>query len=95
MTTLISSYDYDLPDDSIASSPLDQRSDSKLLHYNLKELRYEDQKFSKLIDILNKDDLLIMNNTKVIPARIHLHKDSGGKIEILFFILFLFYLILF
>tara|TARA_B110000444_G_scaffold119826_1_gene112626 strand:- start:992 stop:2023 length:1032 start_codon:yes stop_codon:yes gene_type:complete len=84
MTTLISSYDYDLPDDSIASSPLDQRSDSKLLHYNLKELQYEDQKFSKLIDILKKDDLLIMNNTKVIPARIHLHKDSGGKIEILF-----------
>lgn len=84
MTTLISSYNYDLPDDSIASSPLDQRSDSKLLHYNLRESHYEDQKFSKLIDILNKGDLLIMNNTKVIPARIHLHKDSGGKIEILF-----------
>ncbi len=84
MTTLISSYDYDLPDDLIASSPLDERSDSRLLHYNLKESHYDDQKFPKLLDILDKGDLLIMNNTKVIPARINLYKDSGGKIEILF-----------
>ena len=84
MTTLISSYDYQLPIDSIAANPLDQRSDSKLLHYNLKQSSYSDQKFSKLLDILKKGDLLVMNNTRVIPARINLNKDSGGRIEILF-----------
>ena len=84
MTTLISSYDYQLPSDLIAANPLDQRSDSKLLHYNLKQSSYSGQKFSKLLDILKPGDLLIMNNTRVIPARINLNKDSGGRIEILF-----------
>lgn len=84
MTTLISSYDYKLPLDSIAANPLDQRSDSKLLHYNLKQSSYSDQKFSNLLNILKAGDLLIMNNTRVIPARINLHKDTGGRIEILF-----------
>ncbi|MDG2159302.1 MAG: tRNA preQ1(34) S-adenosylmethionine ribosyltransferase-isomerase QueA [Gammaproteobacteria bacterium] len=84
MNTLISSYDYNLPENLIAKSPLEQRSDSKLLHYNLNKSYYSNQRFSNLLDILNEGDLLIMNNTKVIPARINLHKESGGKIEILF-----------
>ena len=80
----IDKKDLEIPTDSIAANPLDHRSDSKLLHYNLKKSSYTDQKFSKLLNILKKGDLLIMNNTRVIPARINLNKDSGGRIEILF-----------
>ena len=76
MNTLISSYDYNLPENLIAKSPLEQRSDSKLLHYNLNKSYYSNQRFSNLLDILNEGDLLIMNNTKVIPARMYLKKET-------------------
>ena len=83
-TTSISSFDYNLPNSLIASSPLDKRADSRMLHYNLKGKKYNDYKFSELLELLNAGDLLILNNTKVIPARIYMQKQTGGKIEILF-----------
>ena len=83
-TTSISLFHYDLPSSLIASSPLDQRANSRMLHYNLKGNIYNDYKFNALLELLNAGDLLVMNNTKVIPARIYMQKETGGNIEILF-----------
>ena len=80
----LSEFNYNLPTDRIASKPLDIRSESKLMNYKLINGTHSDNKFSDIFKILKKGDLLIMNNTKVIPARMHLNKETGGKIEILF-----------
>lgn len=80
----LTEFNYNLPTDRIASKPLDIRSESKLMNYKLINGTHSDDKFSDIFKILKKGDLLIMNNTKVIPARMYLKKETGGKIEILF-----------
>jgi len=82
--TSINSYYYKLPKEQIAERPLDRRDDSKLLHLDLKNNSRYEKHFSDLLDILNPGDLLILNNTRVIPARINAVKETGGKIELLF-----------
>lgn len=82
--TSINLYDYNLPKELIASEPLDQREQSKLLHLAHNSMQAYERKFYDLLEVLNPGDLLILNNTRVIPARINMHKDTGGKIEILF-----------
>jgi len=82
--TSIHLYDYNLPKEQIASEPLDQREHSKLLHLTQNSSRLYERKFYDLLEVLNPGDLLILNNTRVIPARIYMQKDTGGKIEILF-----------
>ena len=82
--TSIDLYNYNLPKEQIASEPLDHREQSKLLHLTYNDLQTYERKFYDLLDILNPGDLLILNNTRVIPARINMHKATGGKIEILF-----------
>lgn len=82
--TSINLYDYNLPKKLIASEPLDQREQSKLLHLAHNRMQTYERKFYDLLDMLNPGDLLILNNTRVIPARINMQKDTGGKIEILF-----------
>ena len=82
--TSIDLYDYNLPKEQIASEPLDHREQSKLLHLTYSDLQTYERKFYDLLDVLNPGDLLILNNTRVIPARINMHKETGGKIEILF-----------
>ena len=74
-------FDFDLPDELIAQYPLEQRSASRLLH--LSGTNLIDRQFSEFPDLLLPDDLLVFNNTKVIPARLHGMKDTGGKIEVL------------
>ena len=76
----IQDYDYPLPDEKIALFPLSNRDDSKLLVYKLGKTNH--QIFKELPDFLPENGLLIFNNTKVIPARINLTKDSGTKIEV-------------
>lgn len=77
-------YNYDLPDELIAQSPLKDRSSSRLLILNRKNHKYEDAKFTDIIDHLNSGDALVINDTKVIPARlIGFKEDTGAKIEIL------------
>ena len=76
----IKDYDYPLPDEKIALFPLSNRDESKLLVYKSGEINH--QIFKNLSDFLPKNGLLIFNNTKVIPARINLTKDSGPKIEV-------------
>jgi len=82
--TSISLYDYNLPSYLIAKEPIDNRSNSKLLHFHTHKESLIDTKFFSLTEILNAGDLLILNNTKVIPARLYLTKETGGRVEILF-----------
>lgn len=77
-----SDFNIDIPIESIAQTPLKDRSSSKLLH--LKGDVIDDQNFSDIPQLLKKHDLLILNNTKVLPARLFGNKVSGGKVEIFF-----------
>ena len=75
-----SDFDYYLPEELIANYPLDSRSSSRLLiHCDKVEHKY----FSNIVDYLSSGDLLVVNNTSVIPARIFGTKESGGAVEIM------------
>lgn len=75
---------YDLPDELIAQCPLKKRDDSRLMVLNRKNNTVEDRHFSDITDYLHPGDLLVMNNTKVLPGRLYGHReDTGGKVEIL------------
>lgn len=74
-------FDFHLPEELIAQYPLEQRTASRLLHVSGNSIA--DRQFVDLPELLSPDDLLIFNNTKVIPARLHGTKETGGKIEVL------------
>ena len=74
---------YDLPQHLIAQYPAKHRTDSRLLHINTKQASFEDRQFTDFPDLLNPNDVLVFNNTRVIPARLFGHKATGGKVEIL------------
>lgn len=76
----INDYNYPLPDERIAKFPLERRSDSKLLIYRNGEI--EQQHFSSLGEVLPEGAMLVFNNTKVIRARMIMHKESGARIEV-------------
>ncbi|MFI3319964.1 MAG: S-adenosylmethionine:tRNA ribosyltransferase-isomerase [Rikenellaceae bacterium] len=76
----INSFDYPLPDERIAKFPLENRSDSKLLHYHNGVI--EERRFADIGKYIPEGGLLVFNNTKVIRARIIMHKPSGARIEI-------------
>lgn len=80
---LLSDYSYDLPPDKIAQTPCKNRSESKLLHIKRDSGMLTHLQFKNLTDLLRKDDLLVINNTRVIPARLFGTKASGGRVEIL------------
>jgi len=75
-----SDFNYHLPDELIAHYPLESRSDSRLLVY---ENEIEHKSFTDILDYFNSGDLLVLNNTSVIPARIFGKKDTGGEVEVL------------
>jgi len=76
-------FHYNLPEDLIAQHPCEVRSQSRLLHYSRDDKRIEHLRFDDIIDLLRPEDLLVFNNTRVIPARIYGTKETGGKVEIL------------
>jgi S-adenosylmethionine:tRNA ribosyltransferase-isomerase len=76
----LSDYTYDLPDERIAKFPLSKRDESKLLIYQ--EGKISHSIFKNITDYLPKNSLLVFNNTKVIPARIHFQKPTGAIIQI-------------
>ena len=80
----IEDYNFELPANLIATYPRANRSDSKLLHYNNGVDKCEHKVFSDLCDFVDCGDVIVLNDTKVIPARMNLKKSSGGGIEILF-----------
>ncbi len=77
-------YNYDLPEELIAQTPLKDRSSSRLLILNRETKTYKDSVFTDIIEHINPGDALVINDTKVIPARlIGLKEDTGARIEIL------------
>ena len=77
-------FDYFLPEELIAQTPLAKRDNSRLLVLDKKDGAYQDKHFFDIIDYLDKGDVLVRNNTKVIPARIFgIKKDTGAHVEVL------------
>lgn len=76
-------FDYYLPEELIAQTPVYPRDSSRLLYYNRQTGKTEHKIFSDLVDILQEGDLLVRNNTRVLPARIFSFTENGGKVEIL------------
>jgi len=76
-------FQYDLPAELIAQLPLEQRSASRLLCFDRHSGALDDRQFRDLPQLLKPEDLLVFNNTRVIPARLFGKKASGGKLEIL------------
>lgn len=78
--TSIKHFSYDLPEQRIAKYPVEPRDESKLLIFREGEI--QDRRFLELADALPKDTFLVMNDTKVVQARLIFSKPTGGKIEI-------------
>lgn len=79
----LSDFNYSLPDELIAQHPPAQRGDSRLLHLDGPSGALADRQFADLADLLNPGDLLVFNNTRVMPARLYGRKQTGGQVEIL------------
>ncbi|MET0015375.1 MAG: tRNA preQ1(34) S-adenosylmethionine ribosyltransferase-isomerase QueA [Sedimenticola sp.] len=76
-------FSYHLPEELIAQYPPVKRGDSRLLCLDGESGTVADRHFSELVDLLNPEDLLVFNDTRVMPARMHGQKESGGKVEVL------------
>lgn len=76
----IEDYNYNLPDERIAKYPLPQRDGSKLLHY--KDGNVTEKKFSEIASLLPEGSIMVFNDTKVVPARLHFQRSTGAHIEI-------------
>jgi S-adenosylmethionine:tRNA ribosyltransferase-isomerase len=76
-------FHYELPDELIAHHPVARRSDSRLLHLDGRTGTLSDRRFADLPLLLRAGDLLVFNDTRVVPARLYGRKDSGGRVEIL------------
>lgn len=76
-------FHYELPEELIARYPSEQRSDCRLLCVDGASGALEHRRFPELTELLEPGDLLVFNDTRVIPARLHGHKASGGRIELL------------
>lgn len=79
----LNQFDYHLPKENIAQSPAEPRDSSRLLVLNRETGEIQDSVFSHIVAYLPKNALLVRNNTKVIPARIHGTKTTGGAVELL------------
>jgi S-adenosylmethionine:tRNA ribosyltransferase-isomerase len=79
----VSDFRFELPESLIARYPTEQRSASRLLHLKGQTCELQHQKFRQIVDLLEPGDLLVFNNTRVIPARLLGQKVSGGKVEVL------------
>ena len=78
-----SDFDYYLPEEQIAQTPVDPRDSSRLLVYDRKTDTIEHKHFYDIVNYLKKGDVLVRNNTKVLPARMFASTINGGKVEIL------------
>ncbi len=80
---LKSTYFYDLPESLIAQTPIEPRDHSRMLVYDRKKKEIKHKKFYDILSFLTQGDVLVLNTTKVLPARLIGFKDTGAKIEIL------------
>ena len=80
----IEEFDFDLPEHLIAQTPLKDRTASKLMVLNRNDKSLEHRHFSDILDYLKPGDCLVLNNTKVLPARLYgVKEDTGAKVEVL------------
>lgn len=79
---LISEFDFDLPDALIAQNPLEKREDSRMLAVNRATGDFQDEHFYNFPRFLKKGDVIVLNNTKVFPARLFGTSETGARIEI-------------
>lgn len=80
----ISLFDFELPEELIAQSPAEKRDESRLLVVNKDQKTYEDKVFHDIIDYLRPGDVLVRNNTKVLPARLFgIKEGTGAHVEVL------------
>ena len=79
----VSEFNYELPEELIAQTPLEKRDESRLMVLNRKEQTIEHKTFKNIIDYLKPGDVLVRNNTKVIPARLYGKKETGANVEFL------------
>jgi S-adenosylmethionine:tRNA ribosyltransferase-isomerase len=78
-----SDFHFNLPPELIAQTPLPQRSASRLLCVNVATAEFADRAFGDLTTLLRPGDLLVFNDTRILPARLFGRKQSGGRVEIL------------
>src|ERR1041384_2476055 len=79
---LISDFDFNLPEELIAQAPLEKRAASRMLVVDREKQSRRDAHFYDLANFLTPDDVLVLNNTKVFPARLFGQSETGAKIEI-------------
>lgn len=79
----VSDFNYELPKELIAQHPYDKRDEARLMVLNRENKTIENKIFRNVIDYLESGDCLVINNTKVIPARLYGKKDTGAKVEFL------------
>ena len=79
----VSDFYYDLPEELIAQTPIEKRDESRLMVLNRKNETIEHKTFKDIIDYLQPGDVLVRNNTKVLPARLYGRKETGAHVEFL------------
>ena len=79
----LADFDYSLPQELIAQHPPADRTASRLLHVDGRTGTLADLRFPDIVGLLASGDLLVVNDTRVIKARLHGRKDSGGEVEVL------------
>ena len=78
----LSDFDYELPPELIAQHPPPERTASRLLHVDV-DGHLHDRRFPDIVDLVQPNDVLVVNDTRVIKARLHGRKDTGGEVEVL------------
>lgn len=79
----VSDFNYDLPEELIAQTPLEKRDESRLMVLDRKNQTIEHKTFKDIVDYLEPGDVLVRNNTNVIPARLYGKKETGANVEFL------------
>nr|WP_320015073.1 tRNA preQ1(34) S-adenosylmethionine ribosyltransferase-isomerase QueA [uncultured Desulfobacter sp.] len=79
----LSDYHYNLPESLIAQTPCEHRSLSRLMHLDRRSHSISHRRFIDIADLLRPGDLLVVNDTRVVPARLLGHKPTGGRVEVL------------
>lgn len=79
---LLSEFDYELPEELIAQKPTEKRQDSRMMVLKRDNHQILHKHFYDIVDLIDRDSVLILNNTKVMPARLYGYKDTGAKIEV-------------
>ena len=79
----VSEFNYNLPEELIAQTPIEKRDESRLMILDRENKTVEHKKFKNIIEYLEPGDVLVRNNTKVIPARLYGKKETGAKVEFL------------